>query len=60
MFSFANVELSGRKGPTKKTMLPRKTPDQTKTFDSSISPSGLLERVVRCDGSYIPKVQEKL
>ncbi len=35
-------------GTDQKTMLSRKTPAKLKTFDSSISPSGLLERLVMC------------
>jgi len=34
-------------GANGKTMLPGKTPAKNKTFDSWISPSGLLERLVR-------------
>jgi len=41
-----NVKLSCRKGPTKKPCYPGKTPAKIKMFDSSISPSGLLERLV--------------
>jgi len=41
-----NVELSCRKGLTKKLCYPENT-GEDKMFDSSISPSGLLERVVR-------------
>jgi len=33
-------------GTNQKTLLSQKTPAKLKTFDSSISPSGLLERLV--------------
>jgi|GEM_PF-5413438 len=45
---YNNEKLSGRKGLTKKLGYPGKTPAKMKMFDSSISPSGLLERLHMC------------